>query len=181
MKTALIIHGIGGHAGIHWQQWLHDELIKQDYSVLMPDLPTPDHPDRQTWLSEIKKVLDGAELSGLTIVGHSLGVTTALDFLEQADTKIESLVAVSGFAEAYGADLNQYFLAEKSVDFQKVKNNVGRAAVMYGDDDPYVTQDALRYVADSLGVEPIIIHKGGHLNTDTGYTEFSELLKVIVA
>lgn len=179
MKTVLIIHGIGGHAGIHWQQWLHDELAKREYIVLMPNLPDSDHPDRQTWLREIEKTLKGVELNDLIIVGHSLGVTAALDFLEQSESTIDALVAVSGFAEAYGADLNQYYLTEKSIDFQKVKNHVGKSMVMYGDDDPYVTQDALRYVADSLGVEPMVIHEGGHLNTDTGYTTFPDLLKVI--
>lgn len=175
MKTALIIHGIGGHAGIHWQQWLHDELQRQGYTVLMPDLPEPDHPDRQAWLKAITRVLQGVNLNDLTIVGHSLGVTTALDFLEQADSRVGELVSVSGFAENYGAELNEYFLAEKSIDFEKVKAHVNKTVVVYGDDDPYVTQDALRHVADSLGVEPVIIRKGGHLNTEAGFTEFPEL------
>jgi predicted alpha/beta hydrolase family esterase len=177
MKTVLIIHGIGGHAGIHWQQWLADERAARGYSILMPDLPAADHPDRQTWLNEIVKALTAADLSELTIVGHSLGVTTALDFLEQADGQVNGLVAVSGFAESYGAELNDYFLQEKSIDFTKVRQHLRRAVVLYGDDDPYVKQEALRYVADSLGVEPIVIPHGGHLNSEAGYGEFPQLLE----
>ncbi len=180
MKTVLIIHGIGGHAGIHWQQWLHDELTRQGSVVLMPDLPEPDHPNRQTWLTEIKTLLDGVNLGQLTIVGHSLGVTTALDFVEQAASQINRLLAVSGFTEDYGAELNSYFLSEKSIDFHKVRDKLRWAAVVYGDNDPYVTQAALKYVADSLAVQPMVIPNGGHLNTEAGFTEFPQLLELLV-
>lgn len=179
MKTALIIHGIGGRAGIHWQRWLASELTAKDYKVLMPDLPAADHPDRQTWLGAVVKILQDVDLNELTIIGHSLGVTTALDFLEQAPSQIQELAAVSGFAESYGAALNDYFLKEKSIDFTKVRQHLGRAAVVYGDDDPYVTQEALRYVADSLSVQPIVIPRGGHLNTEAGYGEFPQLLELL--
>jgi predicted alpha/beta hydrolase family esterase len=179
MKTVLIIHGIGGHAGIHWQQWLHDELLKQDNIVLMPEMPEPNHPDRKTWLAEIKKTLDGVNLGQLTIVGHSLGVTTALDFIEQADGQINRLLSVAGFAKDYGAELNSYFLRETSIDFEKVSSKLRWAAVIYGDNDPYVTPEALRYVADSLEVQPVIIPNGGHLNTEAGFTEFPKLIEML--
>lgn len=179
MRTALIIHGIGGYAGIHWQQWLYDELQEKGYRVLMPDLPNPDHPDRQTWLREITKSLQGIELKELVIIGHSLGATTALDFLELADGQVNELIVVSGFAKNYGAELNEYFLAERSIDFEKVKSHLDKVVVVYGDDDPYVAQDALRYVADSLSVEPIIIPNGGHLNTEAGFTEFPQLIGLL--
>lgn len=179
MKTILIIHGIGGYAGIHWQRWLHDELEKQGYQVLMPDLPNADHPDRKTWLKEIRTLLAGVDLGQLVIVGHSLGVTTALDFIEQADSQIDGLVSVAGFATDYGAELNSYFLSQKSINFQKAKTNLRWVQAIYGDNDPYVPQEALRCVADSLGVQPIVIPNGGHLNTQAGFTKFPSLVELL--
>lgn len=179
MKTVLIIHGVGGHAGIHWQQWLHDQLEGQGHKVLMPNMPEPDHPDRKTWLEEVKAALNEVNLSQLTIVGHSLGVTTALDFIEQANNRVNRLLSVAGFAKDYGAEMNGYFLQEKLVDFEKVRNNLRWAAVIYGDNDPYVPQAELKYVADSLGVQPVIVHDGGHLNSETGFTEFQQLLEML--
>jgi predicted alpha/beta hydrolase family esterase len=179
MKTVLIIHGIGGHAGIHWQQWLGNELAAQGYKVLMPDLPKPDHPDRKTWLEEVKKTLDGVDLNELILVGHSLGVTTALDFIEQASSQVDRLLSVAGFAKDYGADLNSYFLKEKPIDFKRVKDRLRWAVVVYGDDDPYVPQDALKYIADQLNVTPIIVPNGGHLNTEVGFTKFPQLIDII--
>lgn len=181
MKTVLILHGIGGHSGIHWQQWLHDELKIAGYDVLMPELPDSDHPDRQTWLNVVKEAVRSCDPEELVIVGHSLGVTTALDYIEQNQTNIDGLVAVSGFAEKYGLELNEYFLAEKAMDFTKITNKLSWSSVFYGDDDAYVPQDALSYVADNLRVKPTIVSKGGHLNSDTGYTEFPALLSAIKA
>jgi predicted alpha/beta hydrolase family esterase len=179
MKTVLILHGIGGHAGIHWQQWLHDELEKQGYKVLMPELPNPGHPDRKTWLNVCTEELSDINLGELTIVGHSLSVTTALDFIEQSSGKIGALMSVAGFAEDYGAELNSYFLSEKTINFETVKNKLKWAEVVYGDNDPYVTQSALKQVADGLNAQPTIIPDGGHLNTETGFTKFPLLVDIL--
>jgi predicted alpha/beta hydrolase family esterase len=175
----LIIHGIGGHAGIHWQQWLHDELGKLGHSVIMPALPEADHPDRQVWLEETKQAVGDAKLSELVIVGHSLGATTAIDFAEQATGPIKALVSVSGLVSDYGAELNSYFLRQKSINFSKVRRNLSQSFVLFGDNDPYVPQKALHEVAIQLNVRPIIIPDGGHLNTEAGFTTFPKLLEVI--
>jgi len=179
--TILIIHGIGGYAGIHWQQWLNDELTKQGHAVIMPNLSNADHPDRQVWLSEITKAAGDTTLSELIIVGHSLGVTSALDFIEQATSPIKALVSISGFASDYGAEFNSYFLKIKKMDFNKIRNNISESYVLYGDDDPYVTQEALKEVATQLGVEATVMHNGGHFNTEAGFSEFPKLLAIVEA
>ena len=148
--TILILHGIGGHAGIHWQQWLHDELAVQGHSVSMPDLPDSDHPDRRTWLKTVMNTADHIKNGELVIVGHSLGVATALDYIELQNAPVRGFVSVSGFAYDYGADINSYFMREKNVDFKRVRHDLQRAAVFFGDNDPYVTQEALHALAGEL-------------------------------
>lgn len=177
--TVLIIHGISGYAGIHWQQWLRDELIRNDYAVLMPNLPNSDHPNRKEWLRIIKDQIKGLNLRELIIIGHSLGATTAFDLLEEIDGKVKGLISVSGFAEDYGAQMNSYFLSEKHIDFSKVKEHVENSFVIFGENDPYVPQKELQMVADKLGIAPKIIPSGGHLNTDAGFTTFPFLLEII--
>lgn len=176
--TILILHVIGGKAGDHWEQWLHDALTADGHTVIMPSLPNPDRPDRSTWLLEVQGILQDVR-DDVVIVGHSLSVPTALDAIEVSSIQIKGLLSVSGFAVPYGLELNEYFMQEKTIDFSKVRKNLQHAAVFYGDDDPYVTQDALQNLATELRVEPRVIKKGGHLNTDAGYTTFPTVLDTI--
>lgn len=177
--TILILHGITGHAGTHWQGWLHNELIKKGHAVIMPTLPHPNHPDRYECLATIKELAKNSNLNNLILVGHSLGVVSALDFIEQAAIAVKALVSVGGFAHDYGSKLNSYFMIEKQIDFTKVNKNVKNKSVIYGNDDPHVPQWALSELAKKLHVEPTVIPKGGHLNTESGYTTFP-LLRTII-
>ncbi len=175
----LILHGIGGHAGIHWQQWLHDQLTQKGHTVIMPNLLQPDHPIRKNWLRAIQNLTKDIKLDDLIIVGHSLGVTSALDFIENTPTKVKGLVSVSGFSDDYQAELNSYFLRERIINFKKIKQNLNKSFVLYGNNDPYVPQNILKSLAIKLDIIPTIIPNGGHLNTDSGFTTFPQLLEII--
>jgi len=175
--TILIFHGIEGYAGIHWQQWLYDELVKMGHKVIMPNLPDSKRPDRKIWLKTALENIKDIDTNNLIIVGHSLGVPTALDLIEKIPVK--TLISIAGFAYDWGAELNSYFMKEKNVDFEKVNKNLKQAFVIYGDNDPYVSQEVLKSLADNLKVKPEIIKNGGHLNTDSGYKTFPRLLEII--
>jgi len=179
MATYVIIHGIGGYAGIYWQKWLHDELEKKGHTVLMSSLPESDHPNRQTWLKLVQQIITPLEHRKTIIIAHSLGVTTALDVIESLPEPIYSLISVSGFNSDYQDELNSYFLKAKSINFNKVKNNCIHFKVIYGDNDPFIPQRILLELAQNLGVKPTIILKGKHLDTDAGYKTFPKLLKEI--
>ncbi len=177
--TILILHGIDGYAGIHWQQWLHDSLEKMGNSVIMPTLPQADHPSRQVWLTTIEHVVNHIPTNELIIIAHSLGVASALDFIEISKTKVKALISVSGFAEDYGSPLNNYFMKGKKINFNKIKHNAEYFSVIYGDNDPFVPQQTLQKLSQQLQITPYIIHQGGHLNTDSGYSQFPLLLEIV--
>ncbi len=174
-----MLHGIESRPGANWQAWLAHQLQAQHNQVDLLELSNPDKPQRADWLAELQRSAHTIDPNELVLVGHSLGVVTALDYLESIDMPIHALVSVSGFASDYQNELNSYFLREKSIDFVKVKANVRNAYVFFGDDDPYVTQSALHEVALGLGVEPHVIEKGKHLNANAGYTKFPELLTTV--
>lgn len=176
--TVLILHAIGSHAGAHWEQWLHDQLVERGHTVLIPNLPDANHRNRQAWLETAQQLVAHIPTSELVLVGHSLGVVTALDFIEHSPTDVKALVAVAGFGRDYGLELNSYFMRERTIDFTKVRQQVEKSFVFYGDNDPYVPQEVLADLAAKLDVAPIIVHNGGHLNTEAGFTEFPALLEV---
>lgn len=177
MKTFFIIHGIQGYAGKHWQGWLKSNLEVSGHEVIMPTLPNSDHPDRKEWLKFLKTKTKDIDINNLIFVTHSLGAVSAMDFIEQLPKQAQGFVSVSGFARDYGMELNSYFLKEKHIDTDLIRKNIKNISVIYGDDDPYVPKNELKYLADVLEVQPVIIPKGGHLNSETGYIEFPLLLE----
>lgn len=173
---ALILHGIGSRSGAHWQSWLCHQLEKIEWQVSMPQLPNAARPSRHEWLEEVRAVASTVDPSSLIIVGHSLGVTTALDYIQGATHPIRGLLCVAGFSYDYGSDLNGEFLREMSIDLPSVREKVQHIEVLFGDDDPYVDATALHDLAAGLNVEPRVLAEGGHLNTESGFVEFPELL-----
>ena len=159
----IIIHGIQGHAGKHWQGWLSDQLKENGHNIVMETFPNSDKPDRKIWVNFLKSLTEDIPINQQILIGHSLGVVTAMDYIEQLRKPCRGLISVSGFARDYHHPLNSYFLAEKDIDIQMIRKNTREIEIFYGDDDPYVP--------------PVVIKNGGHLNTDTGYTEFPQLLK----
>lgn len=173
----LIIHGIQGHAGKHWQQWLHDQLSEKHHNVIMETYPNPDYPDRLEWLETARKSITSIPTENIILVTHSLGAVTALDLIENISGKVFGLITVAGFYRDYGAELNSYFLSSHVTDIAEVRKKIlKKSIIIFGDDDPYVPQQELHALAEGLKTEPIIIPNGRHLNTDSGFVEFPLLL-----
>lgn len=67
----------------------------------------------------------------------------------------------------------------KAIEVLIIKNNCNYILFFYSDNDPYVKYDAEKEFADAITKNHIIISGGGHLNPESGYTEFPELLKYL--
>ncbi len=65
------------------------------------------------------------------------------------------------------------------MNFAKVKNYCDDIVCFYSDNDPYVRYDVEKDFADKLTLKQHIIKDGGHLNAESGYTKFEEILKEI--
>jgi predicted alpha/beta hydrolase family esterase len=71
--------------------------------------------------------------------------------------------------------LNSSFL-DHPFNWSAIRANAGELSYFMGDDDQYVPQEQLLTIARELEVQPIVIPGAGHLNSETGYTRFPELL-----
>lgn len=60
-----------------------------------------------------------------------------------------------------------------------VKKYCSDIVCYYSDNDPYVKYDEEKEFADAITNNQIIIKDGGHLNSESGYSEFADLLKYL--
>ncbi len=58
-----------------------------------------------------------------------------------------------------------------------VKQYCNKIICFYTENDPYVKYNAEKDFADTVATKQIVIKDGGHLNSESGYHEFPELLK----
>lgn len=49
----------------------------------------------------------------------------------------------------------------------------------YSNNDPYVKYESEKEFADAIATKQIVIENGGHLNSESGYTEFKDLLEYV--
>lgn len=175
-----IIHGIYGHPQENWFPWLKGELQKKGYKVIVPKFPTPFDQSLESWLRLFSNYEN--EINDETVlIGHSLGASFILSYLEQTNKKIKAAFLVAGYHKPLDnefKELNKTFV-DKKFDWKKIKNNCGKFFVIASDNDPYIPLEINKELAENLHAELKVIHNGGHLNKKSGFERFPELFEII--
>ena len=171
----------------NWFPYIKEELDGENKQVIIPQYPIDvDKHFYDYW----KKVLDVYKEfyyinSNTIMIGHSSGCAFTIKYLIESNIKIDKLILVSGFNNYYADDQNDFHnVVNKTfyVDDDRlniIKSLCDKVVCIYGDSDPYIPQDVFHNLALKLNAEEIIIKNGGHLNKESGYTKFEELLKYI--
>lgn len=182
MKKVAIIHGTKGSPKGNWFPWLKEKLMGRGHHVLIPQMPTPENQSLENWMKTFHSLYRDLGASSV-LIGHSAGATFLLRVLSQVPTPIFASVFVAGLTgkvhnKEYD-DLNATFL-KAPYDWNTIKENAGHALCFIGEDDPYVPLSQGAEIASGLGIKPYIISGGGHLNSESGFTEFTQLFAELV-
>ncbi|MBI2658514.1 serine hydrolase family protein [Candidatus Woesearchaeota archaeon] len=176
-----IIHGVYANPDANWFPWLKKEIEGKGYNVIIPHFPTPLDQSLESWLRTISHYEQKIN-EETVLIGHSLGAAFILNYLEQADKKIKAAILVAGFFKPIGSEydkLNETFI-NKNFDWKKIKNNCKNFFVIGSDNDEYIPIGITKELSQNLGAELKIIHNGGHLNKNSGYDKFPELLDLVL-
>lgn len=178
MKQAVILHGTKGSPEGNWFPWMQSTL-SLNWDVTVPNLPTPDDQNLESWIAAYQAQ---APQDAHLIIGHSLGATFILKLMDRGLIDPAHVILISIVIDniniAEYDELNKSFI-ENDIDYKNMKQRATQFTIIHGDDDPYVPLDQPQHVAKELGVTLHLIEKGGHLNSESGYTEFPDLLKYI--
>lgn len=182
MHTYVIIHGTKGTPDGNWFPWLAQELAKRGNRVVVPRMPTPDGQSLAAWLTAFTQHVDPID-ANTTLIGHSLGATFLLRLLECRNSAVRRSVFIAGLIDMIGIPefdaLNSSFIKE-AYDWTTIKKNAGSVLCFSGEDDPYVPAAQTEQLAANLGAPNRIISRGGHLNSESGYTSFPALLEALI-
>ncbi len=179
-SSSIIIHGTRGSPQANWFPWLSEKLYEKGYNVVMPDFPTPEGQSLENWLA----ILDSIPIDQNTIlIGHSIGAAFVLHALERLEIAIRAAILVAPFMARlnlleYDA-LNASFIQWPS-DGRLIRKKAKYFFCIAGDNDPYVPLSLSQEVADKLDVELQVVKNGGHLNAESGYTQFPLLLEYVI-
>ena len=176
----LLVHGSFGSPFSNWIPWLRSELEKDNLEVYTPDFPTGvEYQNYDNWSKLLKVYVDAGIINENTIIyAHSIAPIFICKFLVENKIKVKRLVFVCGFNNYLGIN-EEYDTVNKSMYFdnlEDVKKYCNDIICYYSDNDPYVKYDVEREFADTVSNEQYCIQKGGHLNAESNYIEFKELL-----
>ena len=91
------------------------------------------------------------------------------------------MIFVCGFNYYFGISADYDAVNEPMFidNYDGVKNYCSNIVCYYSDDDPYVKFDVEKSFADKITEKQFIIKNGGHINLESGYKKFKEILEEI--
>ena len=176
----LLVHGSFSSPFSNWIPWLRKELEKEKLEVYTPDFPTGvGFQNYNNWSKLLKVYVEAGIINENTVIyAHSIAPIFICKFLVENQIKVKRLVFVCGFNNYLGID-KDYDSVNESMYFdnlEDVKKYCDEIICYYSDNDPYVKYDVEKEFADAISTEQYCIPNGGHLNTESNYAEFKELL-----
>ena len=179
MNNYIILHGSFGSKDGNWFPWLKNQLEKQNKKVYVPQMPIGvENQNYENWSKELDR-LDINE--NTTIIAHSIAPVFVCKYLINKKIKVKKLIFVCGFNNYLGIN-NDFDTVNKPMfldNLEDIKDYCSDIVCFYSDNDPYVKFEVEKSFADTISNEQYVIKNGGHINLESGYTKFEEILKCI--
>ena len=150
MENYFIIHGSFSSPYSNWIGWLHDFLESDGKQVYVPNFPIGvGYQNYENWSKLLKNKV-----------------------------KVKKLIFVCGFNNYFGIN-EEYDLVNESMYFdnlEDVKKYANEIVCFYSNNDPYVKYEAEKDFADKVANEQILIPNAGHINVESGYDTFEDIV-----
>jgi predicted alpha/beta hydrolase family esterase len=180
MKKVFIIHGFEGSPNGGWRPYLMHELEKHDVYACALSMPTPEAPVLSEWLEELKRHIDRNSKDDIYLVGHSLGGTTILRYLEQFESPNIKAILLASTPCHQNANGKIVDFLKTDFDWKVIEEKIKHVVVIHGDNDPYVPITDAEEITRQLNGKLIIIPNGKHLNGSAGYIELPEAVSALL-
>lgn len=195
------MHGSYGSPEENWFRWLEKKLKSLGHEVILEQFPV-DSWDEIEKIGEDKissyqaiqtlssweqyfvdQILPKIKDEEVGFIGHSIAPVFMLHMLNKYDFKLKQAIFVSPFFNIPDApSVWQFYPVNKTFysyefNFDKIKSQIGKSYVVYGDNDPYVPATEPPLFAEKLGAEIHVVPGGGHCGSV--FREFPLLMQMI--
>ena len=161
MTKTLIVPGLDGSPAPHWQDW----WARTDPDAMMVELPDPRRPVREAWEAALAVMI--LRHPGSILVGHSLGAVLIAQMLSHwSGLRVRGAVLVAPadpLAATGDCSRIRRFgaLPDRALDVP--------AVLVASRNDPWMSFDRSRTLAEDLGVDLIDLGHAGHVNVASGF------------
>ncbi|HUW71814.1 MAG TPA: alpha/beta fold hydrolase [Candidatus Humimicrobiaceae bacterium] len=162
VKRVLIIHGVESNSKEHWFLEEKERLEKMGYEVTVPDMPNSLHPQKEEWVRVIEDFNPDANS---ILIGHSLGGTTVLGYLEEAKNKVGKCILMATPIRRLGSEFQmiENFL-EGDFSWEKIKESSEKFIIFNQTEDPAVPLQHGKDLANYLNAELVIVEGNNHFD-----------------
>jgi hypothetical protein len=167
-NTVLVLPGWQNSGPLHWQT-LWEQQNPDFKRVHQADWETP---KRRDWVNNITQAVLEAP-SPIVFVGHSLGCIALAHWFFMAP---ELVYRVKGALLVAPADIDRDDMPLLLKDFAPIPRQPLPCAsvVVASRNDPYLTQESARDLAEVWGSSLIEIGDAGHINSESGLGDWPE-------
>ena len=95
--------------------------------------------------------------------------------------KVKKLLFVCGFNQYFGIN-EEYDTVNQSMyldHLEEVKQYANEIICFYSNNDPYVSYEAEKDFADQIATEQVCIPNAGHINSESGFDTFEDLVSYL--
>jgi len=161
-KRVLIIHGVESNSKEHWFSEGKARLEAIGYEVTVPDMPNSFHPRKEEWVKIVEKF--NPDESSI-LIGHSLGGSALLRYLERAENKVGRCILIATPIRKLGPEFKiiENFL-EGGFNWGKIRESSEKFIVLNQTDDPYVPLQHGKDLANYIGAELVTVEGNDHFD-----------------
>ena len=188
MKKVYIVHGWGGNPDEPMLKWLRETLIIRGYEVIAPNMPHPDVPTIEDWVSYLDLNIKDPN-KDTYLAGHSVGCQTILRYMENLPetTKIGGVILIAPWiklsVENLGEDESPEIAKpwmETKIDYKKIISHSNNFSAIFSDNDPFVPlSENENLIKENLNAKTIVLHNKGHFTEDDGVSSLPEVLEIL--
>jgi len=178
-ENYIILHGSFGSNQGNWFPWLKEQLENNNKQVDVPQMPVGiDKQNFESW----SKVLDKLLINENTIIiAHSISPAFVCKYLITNKIKVQKLIFVCGFNNYFGINekfdtVNRTMYFDNLKDVKQYSNEI---ICFYSDNDPYVKYEVEKEFADTVATQQILIPRAGHINAESGYDTFEDIVSYL--